>query len=483
MTDTLPLLPLVLDRTPATLGIALAQEGIATVDRAAEPRAGRFVLWDSKQGRGNSWFPGQIPIDVNELRRTQVDDPFEALADERSARAGWWLDGFDLAEDVARIDKGTVRRRLMGALASRIQAEGGIWLRLSAYPFPYRAAFNFRIDHDDYEPADFETTLDALRGHESATTHFVCAADFVEQPRALEPLRGLDVGSHGYRHHTFRDSDENRANIARGIEALERFGIRPNGFAAPHGRFTRGLLAVLESLGVTYSSDFALTYDDLPFWPSGSNVLEIPIHPICLGLFVEAAERRSPGDLVVRERAAAAAAEHFRRVARLKYDAGEPIFLYGHPTGRLGRYPEVLKAALESVAHLSAVWRVTYRQFAEWWRARHDIRYSVVAQDDRLHLTVGKLPHPHRLAAEFCRGSHVARFPVDAVHTEFSPSALAFEGRRRSPRPAVMRIDRPHGLKRRLIDLLDWERVTPVEELRTDTLRRRVKRWLRQIRD
>lgn len=483
MTEALPLLPLVLDRTPATLRTALSQEGIAVVDRAAEPGAGRFVLYDSRRGRITDLMPGQVPLDIDSLRRGQSHDPFEALADERSARAGWWIDSFDLEEDVARVDKGTVRRRIMAALASRVQAEGGIWLRISAYPFPYRTAFNFRIDHDDFDPHDFDATLHAIAGYEEATTHFVCAADFVDQPAALARLSGLDVGSHGFRHHTFRGPEENRDNIVRGIQALQTHGIEPSGFAAPHGRFNRGLLAVLEEVGVRHSSDFGIAYDELPFWPAGSQVLEIPIHPICLGLFLESAARRAPGDRRVADRAAAATTEHFRRVARMKYDAGEPIFLYGHPTGRVGRYPDVLKAALASVTPLGAVWRVTYTQFADWWRERAAVRYSVTEHAGRFEVTLESQSPSYRLAAEYCRGAHVARFPLDTPHTEFAPSALAFEGRRRAPRAAVMRIDRPHGLKRRIVDFLDWERVTPVAELRGDTLRRRVKRWLRQVRD
>lgn len=483
MSETLPLLPLVLDRTPAALGMALAQEGIATVERKSAPLGGRFVLYDSRRARPDGLAANQVPIDIDWLRRGATEDPFEALADERSCRAGWWVGGFDLEEEVARVDKGTIRRQLMAALAARLQAEGGVWLRIAAYPFPYRSAFNFRIDHDDYQPHDFDATLRAIRGHEGATTHFVCAADFVDQPTALARLDGLDVGSHAFRHHTFRDEDENRANIARGIEALRSHGIEPSGFAAPHGRFNRGMLAVLESLGVTHSSDFGVAYDELPFWPTRSQVLEIPIHPICLGLFLEAAARRAPHDRDVADRAAAAAAEHFRRVVRTKFEASEPIFLYGHPTGRIGRYPEVLIAALSSAAELSAVWRTTYTQFAAWWRERHAVRYSVVERDERLVLTLERLPSRHRLAAELCRGAHVARFPLDAPSIEFATSALAFEGRRRAPRAAVMRVDRPHGLKRHLINYLDWERVTPLDELRSDTLRRRVKRWLRQIKN
>ena len=38
---------------------------------------------------------------------------------------------------------------------------------------------------------------------------------------------------------------------------------------------------------------------------------------------------------------------------------GEPVFLYGHPTGRLGRYPEVLRAVFETVDGFGAVWKTT----------------------------------------------------------------------------------------------------------------------------
>ncbi len=77
-------------------------------------------------------------------------------------------------------------------------------------------------------------------------------------------LRGFDVGSHGYRHHTYHFAKDNLANVRRGIGVLRQAGLEPSGYAAPHGRFNRGLLAGLEELGVTHSSEFALAYDELP---------------------------------------------------------------------------------------------------------------------------------------------------------------------------------------------------------------------------
>ena len=64
------------------------------------------------------------------------------------------------------------------------------------------------------------------------------------------------------------------------------------GFAGPHGRWDPSLDDTLEDLGYLYSSDFQLGYDDFPFYPwkgdRFSRVLQIPVHPVCEGLFLEA---------------------------------------------------------------------------------------------------------------------------------------------------------------------------------------------------
>src|SRR3990172_7680133 len=117
-----------------------------------------------------------------------------------------------------------------------IEAAGGVWLCVSPYPFPYRSAFNFRFDHDEYDARDFAAVMRAIRGYETWTSHFVNAAGHKSAGSAWDALRGLDVGSHGYWHHTYRTIEDNARNILRGIEAIRRMGIEPRGFAAPHGR-------------------------------------------------------------------------------------------------------------------------------------------------------------------------------------------------------------------------------------------------------
>lgn len=477
---SLPLLPLLLDRPPAALRRALRQEGVPSADWGNAPHAGRFVLWDGAAQRRPPLAAGQTAIDVG-APRGSGEDPLNVLADERSARRGWRVGPLPASEEVARVDKRAARRRLMARLQSAVEEAGGVWLRLAAYPHPYRSAFNFRFDHDGYVPEDFDAVLDAIAGHEGATTHYVCASTHAGHPAAMARLRGLDVGGHGWWHHTYRDGAENLANIRRGMEALADAGLAPAGFAAPHGRWNRGLAAALDAGGVTHSSEFALVYDDWPLEPPAGRALQLPIHPVCLGIALEAARRRDN---------APAPAEvtswlevYFRHAIETKHRAGEPIFLYGHPDGRLGRFPRLLRETLDAAAALSGVWRTTHTQFAAWWRARLRAQVSVERRGDELLVGVENAPRGHALALECWKDNRVATVPLDRPAVRFQPAALSYVTRPTDDLPRGFLLDESPGLRQRVRRLLDWERVTPIDQLRSRTVRGWLKKSLRRLRD
>ncbi len=483
--ERLPLLPLILDRLPQGLRQALAQEGIPTAERRAGPPRGRILLFDSRAGRQEPPAAGQIAVDVARLRKGLREDPFEALVDDRSARFAWRVNGWTLSEEIARVDKRAVRRQVLERLRAKIEKAGGIWLRVSAFPFPYRSALSFRIDYDQYDPHDFHATLDAIAGHEGATSHFVSGAAYEGAGDALARLRGLDVGSHGYWHHTYRTADENLRNIRRGIDVLRTAGIEPSGFAAPHGRFHRDLLQALHTLGVGHSSEFGLAYDELPFFVGASDVLQIPVHPVCLGLFLEAARReateRPEHNHGAVQAAVDAACEYFDELIRSRYRRGEPVFLYGHPTARLGRHPQVLEGVFATASQLGALWKTTLTEFAAWWRARSRVRLIVTRNQEKYVVTLNRAAPGYRLGMEYRRGQHVALMPLDRAVVQFSPSALGYEKREDPPPVQPVRVDRPQGIRGHIRRLLDWERVTPVEEIGTGSWRNRAKRTLRRM--
>ena len=477
----IPLLPLVLDDIPRGLRQALIQEGIPVRDRRPGAPQGRFVLLDSRAQTRWALSPGQVAVDVDRLRKGWSEDPLEILSDGRSSRSEWRIDGLTLTEEIARVDKRQVRRKVLGRLRRRIEAAGGIWLCLSAYPFPYRSAFNFRIDYDNHDPQDLQATLEAVADHRHATSHFINAAAYEPHPESLQLMRGLDVGSHGYWHHTYQTVDENLRNIRRGIDTLRSARIEPSGFVAPLGRFNGQLLEALRKLGIGHSSEFALAYDELPFFPSGGDLLQIPVHPVCLGLFLEAAEQsglQSPSQI---DRVVDLAGDYFDRVIRFKYRLSEPIFLYGHPTGRLGRYPQILHRIFDTVSQFGAVWETTLTEFADWWRVRSQARLSVNKERGRFVVRIEQQPDAYPLGIEFWRGEHVARLPIRGRVARFSPSRLAYEKRTDRPPFQPVRIDRPEGLKGRVRRLIDWERVTPIEEIGSGNMRNWAKRTLRRM--
>jgi len=478
---SLPLLPLVLDRVPPELVTVLAQEGVPWM-RADDPWSqGRFVLFDSRLGPIRPLRFGQMAVDVRRLCAPD-DDPLEALRDESSTSKQWEIGWLQLVERVARVDRREMRRRIVDRLRERIEQLGGVWMTVSPFPFPYRSALSFRIDYDRYHPDHFAATMEALAGNERATSHYVCGKAYEDHPEALRRLAGLDVGSHGCHHHTYRTEQENYDNIRRGIEMLQAGGIEPSGFAAPGGVFHRPLLAALERLNVGHSSEFGLAYDDLPLLPARSGVLQIPIHPICLGLFLEAADRSHKSAPGARQQAVQIAVDYFRRTARAKYRAGEPLFFYGHPTERLGYYPQVLRAVFDTAAAFSAVWKTNLSDFAAWWRTRQRVRMSVTAEGDGYLIRLYKRPGGYVPAVEYHRNRLVARLPLERSLVEFSPSAVVYEQRTAAPLAAPTPVSRPEGFRSRIRRLIDWEKETPLDEIPATGWRHWAKRALRKVR-
>lgn len=472
-----------LDEVPETLARILAQEGVPALPQSDDEVIGQFVLWDSARKPGPHLHPGQVGIDVAGLRRGP-QDPFRLLNTERSNVHGWRCGSLLLEETVSVVDRRAIRRFLIAQLRRKVEEAGGVWLRLSCYPYPYRTAFNFRIDYDDYDEEDFATTLALVERQPDRFTHFVCSSAYENHAEAVDRLRGCDVQPHGHWHHTYRNKNENLANIRRSIDWLEGLGFSARGFAAPHGRFHRGLLAALDELQVGYSSEFALAYDDLPFFPQKSTVLQVPVHPICLGLFLDAAEKsRGTGSAVSRATAVDMATAYFENVIRRKYAAGDPIFLYGHPTGRLGTYPEVLAAVLQRVSGLADVWYTTLTEFAGWWRSRQDVVAQLHRRGRVFTLFVDRQSLPLPLGVEFCRGSQVALFQSTGPLVRFVEEELDFEVRRSSKLPQAHRIDRPESVREIIKRQIDWETVTPSAEIKDRTWRGWTKWLLRQLRN
>jgi peptidoglycan/xylan/chitin deacetylase (PgdA/CDA1 family) len=404
------------------------------------------------------------------------NDPFEALIDNRAARATWTIGGLELTERVARHSKASIRRRLLRRLRDRIGQAGGTWARLAPYPFPYRSAFNLRIDLDEPEPDDYARFARARGPLEDCVTHFVNTHAYGSMSDILRDLRRFDTQSHAHYHVVYRGEAANRRNVGRAHAILAASGFAPVGFAGPEGRWNPGLDRALEDHGYDYSTDFQLGYDDYPFFPwrvdGFSRVLQVPVHPICEGLFLEAG-----GD-------GRAVAAHLVDVVRARIAGGEPAFVYGHPERRLGRIPGVLAALADVIAGADLTWRVTLTEYARWWRWRSARHWSLLEKGpERFEIQFDDWDDAYPMALEIVRGGHMAAIPLTGPRQVVRRDRVLFERRRPridlpAPRPA-----RPQrGLKAIVRAALDWETVTPIDDLPADSIAECLKLQLRRWR-
>jgi hypothetical protein len=158
--------------------------------------------------------------------------------------------------------------------------------------------------------------------------------------------------------------------------------------------------------------------------------------------------------------------------------------MYGHPERRLAHMPDVLDRLASEVGHDGFVWRVTLTDFARWWRWRGARSWAIVPKvSARYEIQFDDWDSSYPLSLEIFRGGHAAAVPLRGPLTALRLDTLIYERRRPRAELAVPQLTHPRrGIKDALRTMLDWETVTPVEELGVDSVRARLKRGLRHWR-
>jgi peptidoglycan/xylan/chitin deacetylase (PgdA/CDA1 family) len=101
-------------------------------------------------------------------------------------------------------------------------------------------------------------------------------------PEAMAAIleRGHEVAHHGTctRRPTRWTTLASGPNLERGLEALDRYGVRPAGYRLPGWELTPETLGLLAKLGFRYDS--SLMADDRPYWETWERrrILELPVH-------------------------------------------------------------------------------------------------------------------------------------------------------------------------------------------------------------
>jgi len=287
------------------------------------------------------------------------------------------------SEIVSAVDKAAVRAKILHGIRENLAGIGLPYIRLSYYPAGYRTVCAFRVDCDDADAGSFRHLLSIAAKYNlplSWYAHVSAQESYLDELAAVRSL-GHDVQLHCYVHETFGTCGENMENFGKGRDLMVAAGIPVTGFVSPFGKWNPSLDKVLEQLGFSYSSEFALAYDDLPFHPIYDNhrsrVLQVPIHPVCIGSLRKAGF--TPDEMKA----------YFDGIIRYKYDRGLPVLLYGHPRYEIDGYPEVAGHLFSAMSALKDAWVTTFTGFAAWWQYRLGVKYEAMVKKDRLIIRTG----------------------------------------------------------------------------------------------
>lgn len=228
------------------------------------------------------------------------------------------------SERVARRSKGVIRSVIEKSLQFILGERQLPLVMLSPFPDGVPTVFNFRIDTDFSSEDSVIRLYDLCRKHNITATWFVETASAAEWINLYAQMENQEIGLHCFRHRLFSSFGKNQRNVQQGLDLLTSERIRPDGFAAPFGLWNGSLAKAVEHHGFIYSSEFALDYDNLPFYPfvqeRFSSVLQVPVHPISTSSLRNA--HHSPEDIKA----------YFDLVIAVHTQSRLPLFFYDHPS-------------------------------------------------------------------------------------------------------------------------------------------------------
>lgn len=281
-------------------------------------------------------------------------------------------------DTVARVSRGEVRRLVANSLRLLLERKGLPYVYLAPVPGPAASTFAFRVDTDFCPRRELEAVARLADRADMKLSWFVNVGAHRRHLDLFADLarQGHDIQLHCLRHSVYPDYKRNFDNFRRGRDAMADAGLNPVGVVAPFGEWNLNLNRAFEELGLEYSSEFCLAYDDLPFRPVVEGrlgkVLQVPVHPICLGRLVAARANEKQ------------IAAYFRSLIDLQVARREPCFLYDHPE-RIVEFSNLLADVLAYGRERCGA-ATTMTAYARWWQKREQCKWSATTSDKVLQV-------------------------------------------------------------------------------------------------
>jgi hypothetical protein len=144
--------------------------------------------------------------------------------------------------------------------------------------------------------------------------------------------------------------------------------------------------------------------------------------------------------------------------------------------------PEVMRAIAEAVDSRQMVWRASFSELARWWRWRAERRWLVIPRDhERLEIQFDEWNTDYAFALDIERGNFRCSVPVTGSRMSIGLSGLVYERRDPVDPGLDLAVTGPRvlSLKHAVKAAIDWETVTPLDDIPVSSIPNRVKRGLR----
>ncbi len=302
-----------------------------------------------------------LPYDINEL-----------ILNTASRRKKFYADRKELpSEIISQVSKGKLRKIVALSLEYLHQKRDLPFVHLWHQPFVDKNIFIFRLDTDFCSQKDADEMYKICRKNNISATWFL-DTDSDNKLKNYASMEDQELAIHCDKHFVYNNFEDNYDNIQKANNKLKSCGINAIGFAAPFGDWNPSLDKALQKLDFKYSSEFALNYDDLPFFPNYNNkfsdVLQIPIHPISLGRLHRS--HFTEDEML----------QYFLGIIKEKAISGDPVIIYHHPHHK---HFDIFDKIFQYVNHENFE-NMSMKDFSKWWKQRYLLQPVFKYSDKRI---------------------------------------------------------------------------------------------------
>ena len=302
-----------------------------------------------------------LPFNINDL-----------VLNSDSRRKRFYANRKELpSEIVSKISKAKLRKIVEKSLEYLHHKRYLPFVHLWHQPYIDKNLFIFRLDTDFCSKKDADEMYEICKNNNISATWFL-DTDSDDRLNNYATMHNQEMAIHCDKHFVYDDYEDNYNNIQKAEKKLKQCGIKATGFAAPFGDWNPSLDKALQKMELKYSSEFALNYDDLPFYQycnnGFSNVLQIPIHPVSLGRL-----RRS----------------HFNENEMLQYyldlvneklKLREAVIIYHHPHHK---HFDIFDKIFQFV-NSQNFGNMNMDEFSNWWEERYKLEPEFQYVDNKL---------------------------------------------------------------------------------------------------